>query len=129
MQRVLRQFPDIHSYLRGFPNILDSCSRQCDHCGAEDALVGHGTYRRSFVTFGFKRTIRIQRLRCTKCPTTISLVPLFLRCRSPYAAEVVRQVRTARARGAPLYTIPASLAAMGVAVKYATIRSWAARAA
>jgi len=129
MIRSIDEAEDIHAYLKMFPRLLSRASRTCERCGRHDALVGHGTYRRWFITFGFRVRVRLQRLRCRSCGVTLTLMPPFMRSRSPYGRDVVTAARAARARGAAVYTLPASLERMGVAVRYATIRSWVAEAA
>jgi len=77
-----------------FPGRTFPLPEQCPHpeCRAAGSLIRWGTYVRWACTAGRDYCIRVQRIRCTVCGRTHSLLPDFLH---PYRHYVIRLLQNA----------------------------------
>jgi hypothetical protein len=89
---IVHHFPgSVKQYIAAvpFPGRTFALPERCPHpeCRATDSLTRWGTYERWACTEGEAYRIRIQRIRCTACGRTHSLLPDFLH---PYRHYVIR---------------------------------------
>jgi hypothetical protein len=89
---IVQHFPgSVKRYVAAvsFPGRRFALPDRCPHpaCRATDSLTRWGTYERWACTGGEEDRIRIQRIRCTVCGRTHSLLPDFLH---PYRHYVIR---------------------------------------
>jgi hypothetical protein len=89
---IVQHFPgSVKRYIAAvsFPGRRFALPDRCPHpaCRATDSLTRWGTYERWACTGGEEDRIRIQRIRCTVCGRTHSLLPDFLH---PYRHYVIR---------------------------------------
>ena len=71
----------------------------CPGCSAIGHLIGHGSYSRTVVQPTHTIPIRIQRLLCTVCHHTVSLLPSFCLPWRHYATATIQTVLTLRTEG------------------------------
>jgi hypothetical protein len=94
---IVSHFPgSVKQYIAAvpFPGRTFPLPEQCPHpeCGAAGSLIRWGTYVRWACTAGKDYLIRVQRIRCTVCGRTHSLLPDFLH---PYRHYVIRLLQSA----------------------------------
>jgi hypothetical protein len=94
---IVSHFPgSVKQYITAapFPGRTFPLPEQCPHpeCGAVSSLIRWGTYVRWACTAGEDYLIRVQRIRCTVCGRTHSLLPDFLH---PYRHYVIRLLQSA----------------------------------
>jgi hypothetical protein len=98
----------------------------CPQCHAPQALVGHGSYRRTLVDVEFDGPIRVRRYRCRACRRTVSVLPAFALPYLRFSVAVLARFLTARLRdGATLRT--AAAAAAQPAMPYQRGQAWVRR--
>jgi hypothetical protein len=98
----------------------------CPQCQAPQALVGHGSYRRTLVDVEFDGVIRVRRYRCRACRRTVSVLPAFALPYLRFSVALLARFLTARLRdGATLRT--AATAAAQPQMPYQRGQAWVRR--
>lgn len=87
---------DVQHYAATFATRPLPRPSSCPHCLASGHLIGHGSYPRSVAHPTHAIPIRIQRLLCTACHHTLSLLPTFCVPFRHYATATIQTVLTLR---------------------------------
>lgn len=87
---------DVQHYQSEFLHFRFPPPRNCPHCAAAKALVGHGSYQRSACDENRFFVIRVKRFLCTLCHHTVSLLPSFCLPYRHYLASTIQTVLTLR---------------------------------
>lgn len=87
---------DVQRYLQEFAERTLPRPQACPHCTAAGHLVGHGSYPRHLTASTQVVAIRVQRLLCTACRHTLSLLPSFCLPFRHYATATIQTVLTLR---------------------------------
>lgn len=86
----------VQEYTAQFAHIVFPRPECCPLCGASDALIGHGFYRRKPKDQTRVYRIRIKRWFCKACRATLSVLPSFLLRFRHYLLVVIQQVIVTR---------------------------------
>ena len=87
---------DVQRYLREFAEQPLPRPLACPRCAAAGHLVGHGSYPRQVIDPTRVVAIRVQRLLCTACRHTLSLLPSFCLPFRHYATATIQAVLALR---------------------------------
>jgi uncharacterized protein DUF6431 len=87
---------DVERYLQEFATHTLPRPSSCPHCTATGRLIGHGSYPRQIAEPTQAVTIRVQRLLCTACGHTLSLLPSFCLAFRHYATATIQTVLALR---------------------------------
>ena len=87
---------DVQHYAETFATRPLPRPLSCPGCLAVGALIGHGSYPRTVVQPTQTIPIRIQRLLCTACHHSLSLLPTFCLPFRHYASATIQTVLTLR---------------------------------
>lgn len=90
---------DVQRYAQTFASRPLPRPSSCPGCSAIGHLIGHGSYSRTVVQPTQTIPIRIQRLLCTACHHTVSLLPSFCLPWRHYATATIQTVLTLRTEG------------------------------
>lgn len=87
---------DVQRYAQTFASRPLPRAASCPGCSAIGHLIRHGSYSRTVVQPTQTIPIRIQRLLCTACHHTVSLLPSFCLPWRQYASTTIQTVLTLR---------------------------------
>lgn len=87
---------DVQHYAASFASRPLPRPKSCPDCAAVGALIGHGSYPRTVVQPTQTIPIRVQRLLCTACHRTLSLLPSFCLPSRHYATATIQSVLSLR---------------------------------
>jgi hypothetical protein len=93
---VLDLGDDVQHYVQTFARRPLPRPSSCPGCAAVGHLIGHGSYPRTVVQPTQTISIRIQRLLCTACQRTLSLLPTFCVPFRHYATGTIQTVVSLR---------------------------------
>lgn len=97
MQSVISSSDSVKEYMAGFAQVLASASRECPYCGRH--LKGHGRRHRWVVSLEGVFRIPIQRMICTACRKTFSLLPKMLYAFSSCTRSLAVRIKSLWVRG------------------------------
>ncbi len=124
MQSVVDFGLDVHEYLQRFPQLDFPRPQVCPLCGEVCPLHSHGSYQRRVCCPEGCSDIPIQRLRCSICGRTVSLLPSFCLPFRHYLARIIEAVLVLRLQAGRSWSQLRALVCHEGLPAWSTLRQW-----